>query len=65
MEKYIEKNTKEIEKWRIREELYIQILVAINKAVKDFESTTIEGYKPTNNDINFVISRILNKRLSK
>jgi hypothetical protein len=60
-----EKEIKEFENWRIREELKLQFLVAINSAVKNFKSTTIEGYKPTNNDINYVISEILNRRLKK
>lgn len=46
-----DKDKKEFNNWRIREELNLQILVAINKAIKEFESTTIEGYKFCNKQI--------------
>ena len=60
-----EKEIKDFEKWRIKEELTLQILIGLNKSIEDFKSTTIEGYKPTNKDINSVLSTILSKRLNR
>lgn len=59
------KQIKEFEKWRIREELNLALIVGLDKAVKDFKSTTIEGYKPTKQDIDSVLSRLLYNRLNK
>ena len=59
------KERKRFEKWWIREELTLTLLTGMNKALKDFKSTTIEGYKPTKKDIDAVLIKMIERRINR